>query len=143
VRSACRHIAEWTPAHVEGHLRRAVALRLFSDAGADFASVAEGMGITGGIGSAPGDDGEDGVVAMATEALAWLRWLDPDDAGIVGARLDGAPWKSICWRYGVSRPTADRRFRYALALIAWRLNGNARTASAPSLRSLLGLRRAA
>jgi type III restriction enzyme len=81
----------------------------------------------------------DAVVAEAAEALSWLHWLDPDDARIVVARLEGARWKLICWRFGISRPTADRRWRYALALIAWRLNGNARTGRRPSLRSLLGL----
>jgi hypothetical protein len=138
----------WSPAIVEERLRKAAALRaaLTSDRFVD-ALVAgrepESVGIFGGIGSPLVNDGGDSVVAGATEALSWLRWLEADDAGILGARLEGASWKSICWRYGISRPTADRRFRYALALIVWRLNGNARTASPPSLRSLLGMRRAA
>ena len=103
----------------------------------------EGIGIIGGIGvAAAGADG-DQVVAEAAEALSWLSWLDPEDARIVRARAEGAPWKAICWRFGISRPTADRRWRYALALIVWRLNGHTRTDRIPSLRSLLGLRRAA
>jgi hypothetical protein len=99
----------------------------------------ESIGIIGGIGSI-GGDGDDGLVAHAAEALSWLRWLEPDDAALVRARLAGAPWKSICWRFRISRPTADRRYRYGLALMAWHLNGHGRTAPKPSLRSLLGLR---
>jgi hypothetical protein len=60
-----------------------------------------------------------------TEALHWLDWLHGEDAALVQARLEGARWKMICWRFGISRPTAYRRWRYALGLIAWRLNGNA------------------
>ena len=59
------------------------------------------------------------------EALAWLDWLDDEDAALVQARLEGARWKMICWQFGISRPTAYRRWRHALGLIAWRLNGNA------------------
>ena len=79
----------------------------------------------------------DDVVAEAAQALAWLDWLDPVDAGIVVARLEGAAWKPICWRFGISRPTADRRWRYALAVIAWRLNGHPECCRTPSLRSML------
>jgi hypothetical protein len=96
----------------------------------------------GGIGVASaGVDGDD-VVVDATAALSWLRWLDPNDAALVVARLEGAPWKLICWRFGISRPTADRRWRYALALIAWHANGHPQSGRTPSLRSLLRLRRA-
>ena len=45
------------------------------------------------------------------EALAWLDWLDDEDAALVQARLEGARWKMICWRFGISRPTAYRRWR--------------------------------
>jgi hypothetical protein len=134
-----------TPIGVEERLRKALALqtalsteRLVADVIAGRAP--ENRGITGGIGS--GDAAAD-LVAHAAEALAWLRWLEPDDAALVRARLAGAPWKLICFRFGISRPTADRRWRYALALIAWRLNGNARFTRTPSLRALLGMRRAA
>src|SRR5688572_13901754 len=61
---------------------------------------------------------------QATEALSWLRWLDRDDASLVLCRIEGARWKAICWRFAMSRPSAHRRWRYALRLIAWRLNGN-------------------
>ena len=29
----------------------------------------------------------------------------------------------LCQRFGISRPTAHRRYDYALSVIAWRLNG--------------------
>jgi hypothetical protein len=57
------------------------------------------------------------------EALGWLRWLEPEDAKLVWARIEGAPWKSICWRFGIGRATAHRRWQYGLCLVAWRLNG--------------------
>jgi hypothetical protein len=88
----------------------------------ELASPGDPEGI-GGIGVAPaGADGDD-VVTDATEALSWLQWLDPNDAALVVARLEGAPWKLICWRFGISRPTADRRWRCAFARITLRLNG--------------------
>ena len=59
------------------------------------------------------------------EAISWLRWLDDEDAALVQARLEGARWKMICWRFSISRPTAYRRWRHALGLIAWHLNGHA------------------
>ncbi len=34
-----------------------------------------------------------------------------------------AQWKGICYRFGISRPTAHRRYDYALSVIVWRLNG--------------------
>jgi hypothetical protein len=115
----------WTAARVEERLGKAIALK------AAFVN-----------GKMPFASSRDDVVGMAMEAMSWLDWLETDDVGIVLARLEGAPWKSICWRFGISRPTADRRWRYALALIAWRLNGNANVSAAPSLRSVLGLRAA-
>lgn len=140
--------SRWTPARVEERLRKAVALqaalvseRLVTDIVAGREPKGIGIiGIIGGIGSALPADGDDRLVVHAAEALSWLRWLEPDDAALVRARLAGAPWKSICWRFGISRPTADRRWRYALALITWHLNGDGGAARPPSLRSLLGMR---
>ena len=134
-----------TPDYVEARLRKAVALQAALTADRVVAEMVGGrssetMGIIGGIGSAAG---REGLVAHAAEALAWLRWLEPDDAAIIRARLSGAPWKSICWRFGISRPTADRRYRYGLALIVWHLNGHRDDERKPSLRSLLGMSRAA
>jgi len=141
----------WIPDRVEERLRKAVALqtalkteRLVSDIAAG--GFPENRGLIGGIGGMGSEcpaDSDHGLVAHAAEALSWLRWLEPDDADLVRARLSGAPWKSICWRFDISRPTADRRWRYALALIAWHLNGHGDVERTPSLRSLLGMRRAA
>ncbi|MFT7595605.1 MAG: hypothetical protein ACI8R4_002934 [Paracoccaceae bacterium] len=71
-------------------------------------------------------------ITQAEEALLWLRWLEKDDARLVWLRANGTPWKPICWELGVSRPTANRRLEYGLAVIAWRLNGR----SVPSKRSM-------
>jgi hypothetical protein len=141
VTSVTRHVGgpserTWSPARVEERLRKAAALReTLSGYDTEFAPDGEGIGGIGGIGVPA--VGADHVVVEAAEALSWLRWLDPDDAGIVVARLEGACWKLICWRFGISRPTADRRWRYALAVIAWRLNGHSASCASPSLRSLL------
>ena len=59
------------------------------------------------------------------QAMAWLSWLEADHAELVRSRAEGSPWKLICWRFGISRPTAYRRWRHALELVAWRLNGRA------------------
>lgn len=63
------------------------------------------------------------AISRMEEALGWLRWLTADDAKLVWARSDRTPWKAICWRFGISRATAHRRWQYALSVIAWRLNG--------------------
>ena len=63
------------------------------------------------------------AITRMEEALGWLRWLEPEDAKLVWARSDRAPWKAICWRFGIGRATANRRRQYGLSLIAWRLNG--------------------
>jgi hypothetical protein len=57
------------------------------------------------------------------ETLCWLRWLEGEDAKLVWARADRTPWKAICWRFGIARATAHRRWQYGLSVIAWRLNG--------------------
>ena len=134
-------MAEWTPALVEEHLRKAIALkgRRQPDHAAPPIASPPGRESIGTIGGIEADQVRDDVVQMATEALSWLRWLNPADADIVVAWLEGARWKMICWCHGVSRPTADRRWRYALALIAWRLKVPA-SRSSPSLRSLLARR---
>lgn len=50
-------------------------------------------------------------------------------ANLVWARVEGTSWKLICWRFGVSRATAHRRWQYGLSLIAYRLNGRRLTAT--------------
>ncbi|MFN3643592.1 MAG: DUF6362 family protein [Gemmobacter sp.] len=62
-------------------------------------------------------------ITQAEEAMLWLRWLEPEDGRLVWARADGIAWKPICWQFGISRATANRRWQNGLAVIVWRLNG--------------------
>ncbi len=62
------------------------------------------------------------AITRMEEAITWNRYLKRDDATLMWARADGTPWKEICWRFGISRATANRRWEYALSVIAWRLN---------------------
>ena len=62
------------------------------------------------------------AISRMEETLSWLRWLEGEDAKLVWARSDHTPWKAICWRFGIGRATANRRWRYGICLIAWRLN---------------------
>jgi hypothetical protein len=63
------------------------------------------------------------AITRMEETITWSRYLEPDDAHLMWARADGLRWKGICHRFGISRPTAHRRWEYALSVIAWRLNG--------------------
>lgn len=63
------------------------------------------------------------AVSEAEEAMGWLQWLEPDDARLVWMRAEGASWKAICWRSGLTRSTAHRRWQYALSVIVWKLKG--------------------
>ncbi len=63
------------------------------------------------------------MITEADEAMLWLRWLEVDDARLVWLRVNGRPWKPICWELGISRATAHRRWQYGLAVMVWRLNG--------------------
>lgn len=63
------------------------------------------------------------AITRMEETLTWLRWLEGQDAKLTWARSEGTPWKFLCSRFGIARSTANRRYQYALNLIAWRLNG--------------------
>ena len=63
------------------------------------------------------------AISRMDVTLTWLRWLEPDEARLVWARAEGTPWKPICWRFGISRATASRRWEYGLSIITWKLNG--------------------
>jgi hypothetical protein len=63
------------------------------------------------------------AISRMEQAMPWLTWLEPRDAKLVWARAERSPWKLICWRFGFSRATANRRWEYGLSTIAWRLNG--------------------
>lgn len=63
------------------------------------------------------------AITRMEEAITWNSFLQPEEAHLMWARADGLAWKGICYRFGISRATAHRRWEYALSLIAWRLNG--------------------
>ena len=63
------------------------------------------------------------AISRMEEALDWLRWLEAEDGKLAWARAERTTWKMICWRFGIARATAHRRWEYALSVIAWRLNG--------------------
>lgn len=58
------------------------------------------------------------------ETMTWLRWLEPDDARLVWARAEGLPWKSACYRFGLSRAAIWRHWVASLQLISIFLNGH-------------------
>ncbi len=62
-------------------------------------------------------------ISRMEETLTWMQFLAPEDGRLVWARAEGTPWKAICWRFGVSRATAHRRWQYGLSVIALRLGG--------------------
>ena len=62
------------------------------------------------------------AISRMEETLTWVRFLAPDDGRLVWARAEGAPWKAICWRFGIARATAHRRWQYGLSVISLRLN---------------------
>jgi hypothetical protein len=62
------------------------------------------------------------AISRMEETFTWLTWLEPDDARIVWLRAEGVRWKPICWRVGLSRAAAWRRWVSALATIAKRLS---------------------
>jgi hypothetical protein len=63
------------------------------------------------------------AITRMEETITWNRFLEPQDAHLMWDRVAGVSWKGICYRFGISRPTAHRRYDYALSVIAWRLNG--------------------
>jgi hypothetical protein len=62
------------------------------------------------------------AISRMEETFTWLTWLEADDARIVWLRAEGVRWKPICWRFGLSRAVAWRRWVAALITIANRLN---------------------
>ena len=63
------------------------------------------------------------AISRMEEAITWNRFLERYDAHLMWARAEGTPWKELCYRFGISRPTAHRRWEYALSVIVWQLNG--------------------
>ncbi len=62
------------------------------------------------------------AISRMEATLGWLAWLEPEDAKLVWSRAEGTGWKMICYRFGISRATAHRRWQFAVSVIAWRLN---------------------
>ena len=54
--------------------------------------------------------------------LTWLQFLEVEDGRLVWARAEKTPWKKICWNFGVTRSTANRRWQYGIAVITLHLN---------------------
>ena len=72
------------------------------------------------------------MISEAEAAMLWLRWVEHDIAQILWARANRKPWKGICHAHAISRPAANRRHEFGLAVIVWRLNGRA----VPTKRSM-------
>ena len=66
---------------------------------------------------------EPAAISRMEETLGWSGWLQPIDSRIVWQRANGRRWKEICSAVGLARAAAHEHWRYALCLIAWRLNG--------------------
>jgi hypothetical protein len=62
------------------------------------------------------------AISRMEETFTWLMWLEPDDARIVWLRAEGFHWKPICWRVGLTRSTAWRRWVAALVTVSNRLS---------------------
>jgi hypothetical protein len=62
------------------------------------------------------------------DCIAWLHLLDPEDARIVWLRAEGVRWRQVCYRAGVVRSTAWRRWAAALLTIAKHLNAQEKSA---------------
>jgi len=62
------------------------------------------------------------AISRMEETFTWLTWLNPDDARIVWMRAEGLQWKPICWRVGLSRQHAWRRWVAALLTVSNRLS---------------------
>ena len=120
---------EWTRDKVEERLTEAAAVLSGCRAAAQGTS-APGRRSTHREGDRRGDADAQRLPPPSTsaitrmeEAITWNRFLEPDEAHLMWARAEGVRWKELCYRFGISRPTAHRRWEYALSLIAWRLNG--------------------
>lgn len=64
------------------------------------------------------------------ECIAWLRFVNPEDARIVWLRAEGWRWRQVCIEAGCVRQTAWRRWVAALQTIANRLNAEDRAQAA-------------
>ena len=123
--------ARWTPAMVEERLVEAAEIlkRMPAPRVQGFYSLwpAIAPSFDDLVGQTPGPISParpaPAAIDRMEQTLEWLKWVEPEDVKLVWARAENTPWKMICWHFGISRPTADRHWRYALSIITWRLNG--------------------
>ena len=64
------------------------------------------------------------AITRMEECFDWLLILDPEDARIVWLRAEGVRWRQVCYRAGVVRTTAWRRWAASLLTIAKHLKAN-------------------
>jgi hypothetical protein len=62
------------------------------------------------------------AITRMEECFDWLLILEPEDARIVWLRAEGVRWRQVCYRAGVVRTTAWRRWAASLLTIAKHLN---------------------
>ena len=67
------------------------------------------------------------AISRMEECFDWLMLIHPEDARIVWLRADGMRWRQVCYRAGVVRSNAWRRWAAALLTIAKKLNSAAKT----------------
>jgi hypothetical protein len=67
------------------------------------------------------------AISRMEECFDWLMLIHPEDARIVWLRADGMRWRQVCYRAGVVRSTAWRRWAAALLTIAKKLNSQTKT----------------
>ena len=58
------------------------------------------------------------AITRMEECFDWLLILDPEDARIVWLRAEGVRWRQVCYRAGIVRTTAWRRWAASLLTIA-------------------------
>ena len=62
-------------------------------------------------------------VTRMEEACDWLLLLENiDDRKLLWLRAERVPWKPICWKMGISRATANRRWKNGIRTIMQKLN---------------------
>lgn len=62
-------------------------------------------------------------VTRMEETCDWLLLLeDIDDRRLLWLRAERVPWKPICWKMGISRATANRRWKNGIRTIMQKLN---------------------
>jgi hypothetical protein len=58
------------------------------------------------------------AITRMEECFDWLLILEPEDARIVWLRAEGVRWRQVCYRAGIVRTTAWRRWAASLLTIA-------------------------